>query len=190
VTEGFIRWYRESGKDSVFSDQVAVFDRCGVSIAHPQTGVMAVINVDGDGVPVDFEMLSWVIGLRASSVTVNWWLSPVDNVVDVYWCEPLGCEVQTLRLGGLDREQAETVESAVMSAIDCVSTPTRGLVVDFEEATDADEWDSMILYDGAEFPGASDSLLLCPEVADRIISASWRLRGEAVGQGLTRIIVT
>jgi hypothetical protein len=75
-----------------------------------------------------------------------------------------------------------------MSVIDHVSTPTRGLVVDFQEATDADEWDSVILHGGTELPGAVESLLLCPEAADRVVSASGRLRGEAVGRGLTGVV--
>jgi hypothetical protein len=188
--DGFIRWYRESGKDPIFYDQLASFNRCGVTIAHPDTGAATVINVDGDDVPVDLEALAWVIGLRASSINVNWWLSPDVNVVGEYSHEPLGCEIQTLWLDGLNLEEVEVIKSAVMSAIDHVSTPTRALVCDVQGVTDADDWDSVILYEGTELPGVVDSLLLGPEVADRILSASGRLRGEAAGHGLARIIAT
>ncbi|MFD4943092.1 hypothetical protein ACFWNT_11250 [Streptomyces sp. NPDC058409] len=186
--DGFIRWYRELGKDSVFSEQVAAFDRCGVTFAHPETGTATVINVDGDDVPVSFEALAWLIGLRISSVTVNWWISPDTNLVGNYSHEPLGCEIQTFWLDGLNLEEVELVKSAVKSAIDHVSTPTRALVCDVQGGTDADDWDSAILYEGAELPGAVDSLLLRSEVSDRIVSNSGYLRGEAVGHNLTKII--
>jgi hypothetical protein len=188
--DGFIRWYRESGKDPIFSDQVAAFNRCGVTIAHPKTDAATVINVDGDDVPVDLEVLAWVIGVRASSINVNWWLSPDVNVVGEYSHEPLGCEIQTFWLDGLNFEEVEVIKSAVMSAIVQVSTSTRALVCDIEGVTDADDWNSVILYEGTELPGVVDSLLLGPEVSDRIISNSGKLRGEVVGRNLTRIIAT
>jgi hypothetical protein len=185
--DGFIRWYRESGKESVFSDQVATFDRNGVAIIHPETGVTTIVNVDGDDFAVDFERLAWVIGLRLPSVTVNWWISPDVNVVDTYSHEPLGCEVQTFWLDGLNTAEVQTLKSAVMSAISQVSTPTRALVCDVQGLTDADDWDSVALYAGTEIPGAVDSLLLGKEVADRALSATSHFCGEAVGFGLTRV---
>lgn len=190
MARGYIRWYRESGKDSVFFDQVAAFGRWGVTILHPTIGAATVINVDGDNVPLSPETLAWVIGLRTSSVTMNWWLSPDVNVVDIYWHESMGCEIQTFSLDGLDLEEVEVVRSAVMSAIDHVSTPTRALVCDIQEFTDADDWDSVVLYDGTELPGVFDTLLLSPQVASKVLSTSGNLRGEAVGRNLIRITAT
>ncbi|MGW6241482.1 hypothetical protein ACWGBX_31670 [Streptomyces sp. NPDC055037] len=186
--DGFIRWYRESGKDSVFPEQVAAFDQRGVTLAHPGTGTATVINVDGDDAPVTFETLAWLIGLRLSSVTVNWWISADTNLVGNYSHEPLGCEIQTFWLDGLNLEDVEVVKSAVMSAIDHVSTPTRALVCDVQGVTDSDDWDSAILYEGTELPGVIDSLLLGSEISDRIVSNPGNLRGEIVGRNLTKII--
>ena len=184
--DGFIRWYRDSGKEPVFSDQVTSFSQCGVAVAHPRTGAATMINVDGDDVPVDLEVLAWLIGVRASSINVNWWLSPDVNVVG----EPLGCGIQTFWLDGLNLEEVEVVRSAVLAAIDHVSTPTRALVCDVRGVTDADDWDSVVLYEGAELPGVVDSLLLGPEVADRVLSAAGRLRSEVERRGLIGIIAT
>jgi hypothetical protein len=188
--DGFIRWYRESGKYSAFSDQVAAFERCGVTLTHPGIGAPTVINVDGDDVAVDLEMLKWVVELRIPSLTVNWWTSPDANVVGTYSHEPLGCEVQTFWLDGLNIAEMEILESAVMSAISRVPTPTRALVCDVQGATDADDWDSVILYEGTEIPGSVDSLLVSPSAADQLISASRFLHSERLRNGLTKIITT
>ncbi|MFJ2829954.1 hypothetical protein ACIPC1_20760 [Streptomyces sp. NPDC087263] len=169
---------------------MAAFDQCGVTFAHPETGAATLINVDGDDIPVNIETLACLIGLRISSVTVNWWISSDTSLVGNYSHEPLGCEIQTFWLGGLNFEELEVARSAVVTAIGQVSAPTRALVYDPQGATDADGWDSVILYDGSELPGVVDSLLLGPEVADRILSASGRLRGEVLEHNLTRIIAT
>ncbi|MFC4329514.1 hypothetical protein ACFPC0_17265 [Streptomyces andamanensis] len=190
MSDRFIRWYRESGRDSIFSDQVAEFNRCGVTIANPATGAASVINVDGDDVPVELDLLSWAIGVRASSINVNWWLSPDVNVVGEYSHEPLGCEIQTFWLDGLNFDEMEVMKSAVMSTAVQVSTPTRALICDTHGITDADDWNSAILYGSAELPGIVDSLLLGPEVSDRILFNSGNLRGDTVGHQLTRIVAT
>ncbi|WP_159038900.1 hypothetical protein [Streptomyces sp. NRRL WC-3605] len=187
--DGFIRWYRESGETSIFSGQVATFDRSGVTIAHPDTGIVTVVNVDGDDVAVDFERLGWVIALRIPSVTVNWWISAETNVVSTYSHEPLGCEVQTFWLDGVDTSEVQTLMSAIMSTISQVPTPTRALVCDVQGLTDADDWDSVALYEGADIPGAVDSVLLGKGVADRVLSAAG-LCGEAVGFGLVKVLAT
>lgn len=188
--DGFIRWYRESGKHSVFSDQVAAFERCRVTLTHPGIGAPTVINVDGDDVAVDLETLQWLVELRTTSLSVNWWTSPDANVVGTYSHEPLGCEVQTFWLDGLSITEIEILESAVMSAISRAPTATRALVCDVQGATDADDWDSVTLYEGTEIPGSVDSLLVSPKVADQLISASGFSHSERLRSGLTRIITT
>ncbi|MBQ0997396.1 hypothetical protein [Streptomyces sp. RK62] len=187
--DGFIRWYRESGSNSIFSCQVVAFDRNGVTIAHPDTGVVAVVNVDGDDVAVDFERLAWLIGLRTPSVTVNWWISPDTNAVGTYSHEPMGCEVQTFWLDGVNASEVQTLKSAIMSTISQVSTPTRALVCDVRGLTDVDDWDSVALYEGAKIPGAVDSLLLGQGVADRVLSAAG-LCGETGEFGFIEVIAT
>ncbi|GAQ51112.1 hypothetical protein [Streptomyces acidiscabies] len=188
--DGFIRWYRERGAESVLSDQVAVFGRHSVTLAHPATKAPSVINVDGDNVPLDFEVLDLIIGLRLPSVSINWWLSADVNVVDSYAYEPLGCEVQTFWLDGLNAEEAQTFTSAVISTVLEVSTPTLALVCDYRGITDADDWDSLALYGGTEIPGNVDPLLLNEELSRKVMSNSTRLQGETAGKNLTRVTAT
>ncbi|QNP74815.1 hypothetical protein IAG44_38775 [Streptomyces roseirectus] len=172
--DGFIRWYRERGAESVLSDQVAVFGRYGVTLAHPTTKAMSVINVDGDDVPLDFKVLDLVIRLRIPSVTINWWFSADTNVVASYEYQPFGCEVQTFWLDGLTAEEARTFESAVVAAVSEVSTPTLALVCDYRGVTDADDWDSLALHGGTEIPGNVESLLLNEELSRRVMSNQTR----------------
>ncbi|MFJ4689675.1 hypothetical protein [Streptomyces sp. NPDC088789] len=187
--DGFIRWYRESGKIQIFSDQVASFGEHGVRISHPVTGSATVINVDGDDIPINIEKLAWLIGLRTSTITTNWWISSDTNVVCEYSYEPLGCEIQTFWLDGLSLEESEIIKSAVLAAVNEVSTPTRALIFDDQGVTAHEGWDSPVLYKGIKFPGAVDELFLSPAVADRIISGSRDLEGEMVTRNLIRVIV-
>lgn len=131
MSDGFIRWYRELGAESVFVDQVATFERSGVTLAHPDSGVMSVINVDGDDVGIDFETLEMILGIRVPSVTINWWVSPGSNVVSEYSYEPLGCEIQTFWLDGMTGAEVESFSSAVIAVMDSVAPPTRALVCDY-----------------------------------------------------------
>lgn len=188
--DGFIRWYREAGAESVFSDQVTAFSRHGIDLANPATGVATVVNVDGDDVPVASEVLDLIIWLRLPSISINWWISADVNVVDSYTHEPLGCEVQAFWVDGLKLEEAQAFNSAVMSIVSRVSTPTRALVCDYRGNTDADDWNSVALYGGVEIPGTVDSLLLSEDPSRRVLSNSTRLRGVAVGDSLTRVTET
>lgn len=172
MADGFIRWYRESGSESSFSGQVSIFHRYNVFIEHPEARVTTVISVDGEDIPVDLERLSWLIGLRVASVNVNWWLSPDVNVVDEFSFEPFGCEIQTFWLDGLDFEEIEMLRSAVVAAAQEAAAPTRALVCDVHGNTDAENWDSVILYEGAEIPGSVDALMVGSNLAERILSMS------------------
>ncbi|MFG2322904.1 hypothetical protein [Streptomyces sp. NPDC048568] len=184
----FIRWYRESGNIPAFSQQAAAFARCGITIRNPSTGSATVINVDGDDVPVDIDALAGLLALRVPSVSVNWWISPNINVVSEFTHEPLGCEIQTFWLDGLDFTEIGVVEAAITHAMENVPTQTRALVGDIHGITDAGDWDSFVLYEGSEIPGVVDSLILESELAGRVISSSAPLRKESVGEGyLTRI---
>ncbi|MFF4960528.1 hypothetical protein [Streptomyces sp. NPDC001222] len=187
MADGFIRWYREAGAESIFRDQVAVFEQHGITLAHPGTGVITVINVDGDDIPIDFEALNLIIDLRLPSVSINWWISADTNVVSSYTHEPLGCEIQTFWVDGLTAEEARAFNSAVMSTMSRVPTPTRALVCDHQGTTDADDWDSAILYGGAKIPGVVDPLLLSPEISRRILSNSTRLCGTVTEDSLMRV---
>jgi len=190
VGDGFIRWYRNRGSKSILSDQVATFGRHGITLAHPVTKATSVINVDGDDIPLDFEVLDLIIGLRLPSVSINWWLSADVNVVDSYTYEPFGCEVQTFWLDGLNAEEAQTFKSAVMSTVLEVPTPTLALVCDYQGVTDADDWNSLTLYGGTKIPGNVESLLLNEELSRKVTSNSTHLQGEAAGKNLTRVTAT
>lgn len=119
------------------------FGQFGITVKNPATGVVAAVNVDGDDVPVTCDELEWLLGLRLSPVTMNWWLSSDTNLVAEYSYEPLGCEIQTFWLDGLSGKEVDAVTRAVLSP-----TPTRALVFDFDEATEPDDWDSLALYGG------------------------------------------
>lgn len=186
--DSFIRWYREVELGSVFSDQVAEFGRFGISLTHPVTNVVTLVNVDGDDITVGLRELTWLIGLRIPSVTVNWWMSPDVSVLSTYSNEPLGCEVQTLWLDGLNSEEAEVVHAATLSTVNRVPAGTRALLSDTQGRTDAESWDSVILHGGCEIPGEIDSLLLSADISSRLLSRSVHLRGIEVSQTLTRVL--
>ncbi|MFG3094513.1 hypothetical protein [Streptomyces sp. NPDC048202] len=172
MADGFIRWYKESGSASSFPGQVRILHRYNVFIAHPETRVTTLISVDGEDIPVDLERLSWLIESRVAPVNMNWWLSPNVNVVDEFSFEPYGCEIQTFWLDGLDFEEIEMLRSSVVAAAQEAATPTRALVCDVHGNTDAESWDSVLLYEGAEIPGSVDALMVGPHLAERILSMS------------------
>ncbi|MFK0121321.1 hypothetical protein [Streptomyces sp. NPDC090994] len=161
-----------------------------MTIANPATGLMSIVNVDGESVPVESRTIPRLIGLRIPSITVNWWLSSDVDVVGTHTHEPMGCEIQTFWLDGLDFEEVETIRMAVISAIRRVSTPTRALVFDKQGITDANDWDSVLLYGGTQLPGVVESLLLGPEVSSKVLQASGSLTGEYIEGGLMRVLAT
>ncbi|MFC9282293.1 hypothetical protein [Streptomyces collinus] len=161
-----------------------------MSLTHPGTEQASVINVDGDNVLVALDAMEWLLGLRLPSVTINWWVSNEHNTVCEFTHEPLGCEIQTFWLEGLTSSEINAVTSAVQAAIARIDTPTRGLVIDLQEATDADEWNSVILYGKEDLPGGVDLLLVGPELAARILASSPSLSGSEEENGLTRIRFT
>ncbi|MEV7480841.1 hypothetical protein [Streptomyces halstedii] len=187
MADGFIRWYRELGAESVFADQVAEFERNGVTLTHPDSGVISVINVDGDDVGVEFETLEMIVGVRLPSVTTNWWVSSSSNVVGEFSHEPLGCEIQTFWLDGLTHAEVESFSVAVMAVMGAVAPLTRALVCDYRGITDADDWDSPILYGGDKIPGVVDDLLAGPDLVRHILANS-TLRAEREGDTLTRLV--
>ncbi|MFE2988651.1 hypothetical protein [Streptomyces sp. NPDC059262] len=185
--DGFIRWYRESGRTSIFRYQVEHFGRFGVTVKNPGTGVVAAVNVDGDDVPVTCDELEWLLSLRLSPVTMNWWMSSDSNLAAEYSYESLGCEIQTFWLDGLSREEVDTVTRAVENTASLSPTSTRALVFDFEEATEPDDWDSLALYGEKAIPALVDSLLLGSDLANSLILNSTGISGEEMESGLVRI---
>ncbi|MEV7691686.1 hypothetical protein [Streptomyces bungoensis] len=157
---------------------------------HPGTRQASLINVDGENVHIEVDALKCVLGLRLPSVTINWWVSNEHNVVSEYTHEPLGCEIQTFWLDGLTPSESIAFASAVEATLARIDVPTRGLVVDYREATDADDWNSAILYGTEKVPGKVDLLLLGPEPAARILASSPSLSGSTREDGLTSICFT
>ncbi|MEU6705543.1 hypothetical protein [Streptomyces wuyuanensis] len=187
MSDGYIRWYRESAATSALAEQAELFEAYGLELVHPARGAAVVLDVEGDDVLMDPEELGRLLGLRIASITMNWWFSADIDVVDQYAYQPLGCEIQTLWLDGLTKEQADTVEAAVVAAATALPVPTRAVIVDREGVSDPDDWDSPVLYDGEELPVFPDRLLVCDPLAGRLLKSSSELRGEEAGKGLTSL---
>ncbi|MEV3993558.1 hypothetical protein AB0J57_32110 [Streptomyces sp. NPDC049837] len=187
MSDGYIRWYRESAATPVLAAQAELFEAHGLSLVHPAKGAAVVLDVEGDDVLLRPEELGRLLGLRIASLTTNWWLSADIDVVDQYVYEPLGCEIQTLWLDGLTTEQSDTVEAAVLATAAALPVPTRAVVVDRRGAGDPGDWDSPVLYDGENLPPLPDRLLMSSSLADRFLSAFPELRGETGEGGLTSI---
>ncbi|GAA2349058.1 hypothetical protein OKJ48_22620 [Streptomyces kunmingensis] len=185
--DGFIRWYREMGKSSAFSEQIAAFERSGVTLNHADANSASLVNVDGDDVSIEIDALRQVLELRVPSVSVNWWLTSGTNVVGEYAHEPLGCEIQTFWMDGVSLPEAKTFASAVTAAASAVATPTRALICDYQGITDADDWNSVALYGQDRIPGLVDSLLLDGEIACRVLEKAPMLRGQAAGPSIIRL---
>lgn len=118
------------GGHAVFAEQVQLFEAHGIRLVHPVRGAAVVLDVEGDQVLMRPEELGHLLGLRISSITMQWWFSADIDVVHSYSYDPLGCEIQTLWLDGLTRDQADTVETAVVAAATGLPTPTRAVIVD------------------------------------------------------------
>lgn len=190
MADGYIRWYREAGEVSVFGEQVELFERYGIVLEHPVRGAARVLNVEGDDFPMAQEELGRLLGLRFTTVTMNWWLSADTSVIDQFAYEPWGCEIQTLWLDGLTSEEVQTVEAAVAAAVTELPTPTRAVIVDRRgvyDPDDPDDWDSVVLYDGDEFPGLPDSVIAREALAERLSAAQPGLGKEDLGGGLIRL---
>ncbi|MFG3510630.1 hypothetical protein ACGF5F_34600 [Streptomyces sp. NPDC047821] len=187
MSDGYIRWYRESAATAVLAAQAEVFGAHGLRLVHPAKGAAVVLDVEGDDVLLSPEELGRLLGLRIASLTTNWWLSADIDVVDHFVYEPLGCEIQTLWLDGLTTEQADTVEAAVLAAAAALPVPTRAVIVDREGAGDPGDWDSPVLYDGENLPPFPDRLLLSSSLADRFLPAFPELEGGTGEGGLTSV---
>ncbi|MEU2509202.1 hypothetical protein ABZ621_31445 [Streptomyces sp. NPDC007863] len=185
MTDGFIRWYRESAATPVLAEQAEVFGAHGLALAHPARGAAVVLDVEGDGVPMSGEELGRLLGLRIASLTVNWWFSADVDVTDEFLYEPLGCEIQTLWLDGLTPEQTDAVEAAVIAATTALPVPTRAVIVDRQGASDPAEWDSAVLYDGDRTPVFPDRVLARDPLTRTLLRSRPELRSEQADGDLT-----
>ncbi|MGW8329249.1 hypothetical protein ACWGLE_15230 [Streptomyces sp. NPDC055897] len=187
MADGFIRWYRESAATPVFDEQVALFEARGLALVHPAGGQAVVLNVEGDGIPIRQEDLGRLLALRIASITMNWWFTADTNVVGEYSYEPLGCEIQTLWLDGVSADEARRVEAAVVTFAMRLPVPTRAVIVDRDGVSDPDDWDSLVLYDGADVGRFPDSVLAQAQIAEKILRATPSLTRQYVRGGLTRL---
>ncbi|WP_030022964.1 hypothetical protein [Streptomyces monomycini] len=184
MTDGFIRWYRESAAVPAFTEQTELFVAHGIALVHPVRGRAVVLDVEGDGVLMRQEELARLLGLRIASLTMQWWFSADTDVVDEYAYDPLGREIQTLWLDGLTPQQADT---AVLAAATSLPTPTRAVIVDRQGTGDPADWDSAILYDGERLPPAHDRVFLCHPLAERLLRVQPGLRRDETGGGLSLV---
>ncbi|MEU9194480.1 hypothetical protein [Streptomyces hundungensis] len=187
MADGFIRWYRESGATSVFAEQVALFKAHGMALVHPVSGQATVLDIEGEQVPIGQAELGRLLNLRIASLSMEWWLSADINVTDAYAYEPFGCEIQTLWLDGLYTDEARRVESAVIAATTQLPVPTHAVVIDRRGISDPDDWDSLMLYDGANVPRFPDVVIAQESIAEKIMGATPGLTKGSVGGYLTRL---
>lgn len=190
MSDGYIRWYRESAATSVFAEQAQLFAEYGLQLAHPVRGKAVAVDVEGEDVPIGREELRLLLGRRIASVTMNWWFSADTNVLDSFAYEPLGCEIQTLWLDGLSNEEAHRVESAVTAATTRLPAPTRAVIVDRQGVTDPEDWDSAVLYDGDELPRFPDTVLAQGHLAEQLVLRTPGLAHEPAGPRLHRVTRT
>ncbi|MFD3513623.1 hypothetical protein [Streptomyces sp. NPDC058657] len=187
MADGYIRWYRESGATSVFAEQTELFARYGIHLAHPATGEVRAVDVEGDDVPLGREELRLLLGRRIASITMNWWFSADINVLDTFVYDPLGCEVQTLWLDGLTTDEARRVESAVTAAATRLPVPTRAVIVDRRGMTDPEGWDSSVLYDGDTAPPFPDTVVARGNIAEKLAARTPGLVREPADASLHRL---
>ncbi|MFI6056556.1 hypothetical protein ACIBCO_41740 [Streptomyces violascens] len=187
MADGFIRWYRESGATSIFAEQVALFEAHGLALMHPVRGQAVVLDIEGEQVLMRQEELGRLLGLRIAPLTMEWWLTADADVVDEYTYEPFGCEIQTLWLDGLCAEETQLVEAAVIAATTQLPIPTHAVVIDRRGTSDPDDWDSLMLYDGAKVPRFPDSVIAQEPITEKIMGATPGLAKERVGGYLTRL---
>ncbi|MFD8641221.1 hypothetical protein ACFV14_13020 [Streptomyces zaomyceticus] len=187
MTDGYIRWYRESAATSVFEEQTQLFAEYGIHLGHPVLGEAVVVDVEGEDVPIGRDELRILLGRRIASITMNWWFSADTNVLDAFVYEPLGCEIQTLWLDGLSADEAQRVESAVIAATTRLPVPTRAVIVDRHGVTDPEDWDSSVLYDGDEIPRFPDTVLAPGHLADMLLARTPDLVREPAGPRLHHV---
>ncbi|MER5891090.1 hypothetical protein ABT160_45375 [Streptomyces sp. NPDC001941] len=187
MTDGFIRWYRESAATSVLTEQAGIFAEYGIHLAHPATGRAIALDVEGEQVPMGQEELTLLLSRRIASVTTQWWFSADTDVTDAFEYEPLGCEIQTLWLDGLTADEARRVEEAVTAAATRLPVPTRAVVVDRHGVADPEDWNASLLYDGDEVPRFPDVVLAQDHIARTLTARTPGLLGEPAGAGLHRV---
>lgn len=187
MADGFVRWYRESAATSVFSEQVALFAEYGLLLPHPVRGEAFVVDVEGEDVPMRQEELGRLLGMRIAPLTMNWWFSADNNVIDEIVYEPLGCEIQTLWLDGLAPDEVVLVEAAVTAATRHLAVPTRAVIVDRSGVSDPEDWDSVVLYDGDGVPRFPDRVVAQGHIAEKVARATPGLLRELVDAGLCRL---
>lgn len=155
--------------------------------AHPARKQAVVLDIEGEQVFMPQEELGRLLGLRIAPLTMEWWLTADTNVVDEYTYQPFGCEIQTLWLDGLYTEEMQLVESAVIVATTQLPVPTHAVVIDRRGISDPDDWDSLMLYDGANVPRFPDVVIAQEPIAEKIMGATPGLTKGSVGGYLTRL---
>ncbi|QWQ43769.1 hypothetical protein KME66_24435 [Streptomyces sp. YPW6] len=184
MPKGFIRWYQESTSASKLDKQVDFFRRRGIHLTHPVLGTTLVLDVEGNDIPVERRELDRLLSIRIASINVNWWLSANVNLVDEYSFNPLGFDIQTIWLDGLDPQETRLSETTLQDIALDPQIPTRSLVVDRHGVSDPEQWDSIMLYDGETVPTVPDIVITQPEVAEKILRATPVPRREEMDNGM------
>ncbi|WP_432124838.1 hypothetical protein [Streptomyces sp. C10-9-1] len=185
MPKGFIRWYQESTPVSKLDNQVNFFRERGIHLTHPALGTPLVLDVEGNDIPVEQEELDRLLSIRIASFSVNWWLSANVNLVDRYSFSPIGFDIQTIRLDGLDAQETQLTETTLQEIALDPLTATRSLIIDRHGSSDPEQWDSITMYDGETVPTIPDIVITHPEVAEKIRRAAPALTRRELGGGLS-----
>ena len=126
------------------------------------------LDVDGNDVELDPGKTARILDLKLGESTMEWWFSPDAGLVCNYGYEPLGCEIQTYYLDGLDASEVAVLERILRSLIENQNLGTLGIVVDRVGRSVEFDWDAVILYSSRTIPNYPDMLALPKEVAEEI----------------------
>ncbi|WP_432063671.1 hypothetical protein [Streptomyces sp. C10-9-1] len=185
MPKGFVRWYQESTPASKLDKQVDFLRKHGIHLTHPALGTTLVLDIEGNDIPVERSELDRLLAIRIASINVNWWLSANVNLVDEYSFSPLGFDIQTIWLDGLDAQETRLTETALQEIALAPLAATRSLVIDRHGISDPEQWDSITMYDGEEVPAVPDIVITQPEIAEKIRRAAPELTSRELGSGMS-----
>jgi hypothetical protein len=141
VSDKFLRWYGARSTRDTFIEQADSFERSGIYIRHPATGMEVMLDVDGNGVSVEPNEVAHLIDLKLGSVNVEFWVTPDVSLTCLFSWIPLGLEIQAFYLDGLPGVELAHVKSVLLGYVS--SAPgTFGYVLDLDGDTAEYDWDS------------------------------------------------
>lgn len=149
MSDGFLFWYESGWTPQRARDRVAALDAAGMSLAHPETGLMTAVGSagasPGEQIHIErAELLSRAAVESETDFSFKYWIG-VD--IDVFCTiERLAADlvVQRFYLDGLTTDQTRFVVGIVADQIRAGAGPTRGLIVDQMGGSANEDWDAIV----------------------------------------------